>query len=369
MKKLLYLSFTLFTLTAFGQLSNQTVSVNGTQRTFIQYLPSGFNATTENLPVVFVLHGLGGTASQMTGAGMNFIADTARVIVVYPQGLLNSYNQASWNNGTLLSSTADDETFFNTLIDRYLANFNADPTRVYVSGFSMGGIMSHHLACALNNRIAAIGPMAGTMSTSDINSCTPAYATPVIHLHGTADGTVPYDSNPLPSLSLVPETMAFWTNVHGCGATYDSIRMPDTASDNITVDKFTYNTCSPLESVELWRLNGADHVYLYQPANDITEMIEIWRFFRKWQHTNPTTVGIKQKIINQFSVHPNPSQGTVVVKNSVPSSVEVYNTLGQKVYEFSVHQNEQVVNLKHLGPGLYLLHVNANGKTSRLVIE
>ncbi|MGJ8661231.1 MAG: alpha/beta hydrolase family esterase, partial [Bacteroidota bacterium] len=313
---ILFLFLSLFTISSFGQLTTQTINIGGVTRNYYKYLPVGYQAT-ENLPVVFILHGLGSNAFQMTQAGFSLIADTARIIAIYPDGLQNAGGQTAWNNGTLLSSSADDITFFNKMMDEMILNQNANPARIYVTGFSMGGIMTHHLACALNNRIAAIGPMAGTMSTPDINTCVPSYATPVIHLHGTADGTVPYNSGALPSLTLVPETMTFWRNVHGCSTAADSTRIPDTANDGITVDRFVYNTCNPLGSVELWRLNGADHVYLFQPNNDITEAVEIWKFFNKWQHPNPATASLSElKKVKSFSVYPNPSNGKLHISSS-----------------------------------------------------
>jgi len=372
MKKLLLSFFALSALFANSQQSNQTISINGVTRSYIQYLPTGYNSATESLPVVFVLHGLGGTAASMTGAGLSQIADTARFIVVYPQGLNNMLGQASWNNGTqYLSSTANDELLFSTLMDNYITDFNANISRIYVTGFSMGSIMSHHLACILNNRIAAIGAMAGPMATSDITyySANPlGYKTPVIHLHGTADGTVPYDSGALPSLSLVPETMAFWRAQHGCSSTSDSIRKPDTANDGITVDQFVYNDCNEDGAVELWRFNGADHIYLYEPVNDITEAIEIWKFFSKWQHTNASPVGIGELNAQTVKVYPNPSNGMLTIEGLSNSKIQLIKINGTIVGEF-LTDAQGSLNLSQMGAGIYLIQNEKFDKPVRIVIQ
>lgn len=367
MKKLLLLLLLCGTCVASAQQTNESITVNGVSRSYIQYLPSGFNPSTESLPVLFVLHGLGGTASSMVPAGANLVADTARFIVVYPQALPNAYGQAAWNNGTLLGSTAGDVQLFNDLIDLYLTDYNADETSIYVSGFSMGSIMSHHLACALNNRVAAIAAMAGTMSTSDISSCVPVYKTPVIHLHGTLDDVVPYDSGALPTLSLVPETMAFWKSVHGCAATYDSIRKPDTAADGITVDQFVYHTCDQDGALELWRLNGAMHEYLYQPVNDITEMIEAWLFLRKWHHTAPTTAGIDENA-STINVYPNPSTGIVRIDGLLGDAVTIVGMNGAQVGTYSLNTSQEI-DLSDLNAGIYLIQHETLEKPVRLVIE
>lgn len=373
MKKLLLLILSIsFTQVSISQQSNQTISIGGVTRNYIQYLPSGFDPQTESLPVVFILHGVGATAASMTSIGMNNLADTARVIVVYPQGLLNPFNQTSWNNGTqFISSTANDLGFFNAMMDLYLEDFNADISSIYVTGFSMGGIMSHHLACKLNHRVAAIGSMAGTIASSNITYHTSnplEYKTPVIHLHGTADGTVPYDGSPLPSLSLVAETMDFWKGVHGCTDTYDSIRQPDTAADGITVDQFVYNSCDLVGPLELWRLNDADHVYLYQPVNDITEAIEIWLFLRKWHHPNASPVSVGELNKDAIDVFPNPSTGIITLNGLTSPSIVIYNTSGQMMGEFSVNASQEI-DLSSLTPGIYIMEAPEFAAPVRIILQ
>lgn len=365
MKQLLLLLVCVGTqLTASAQLTNKTLTVGSTTRSYKQYLPVGFNPQTEQIPLIIALHGLGGTSNDLVASGVNLIADTARFMVMFPQAMPNQFGQNAWNNTTLLSSTADDKSFMNQLIDSAILNYNADPSRIYFSGFSMGSIMSYHMACELNNRIAAIGCMAGTMPTSDIQNCVPTYATPVIHLHGTADGTVPYDSGALPTLSLVPETMAFWQDVHGCDVAADSTQFPNTANDNITVDRFVYNNCNPTGSLELYRFNGADHIYLYQPVNDITEIIEVWRFLRKWQHNNPTTAGLNEASMYSMKVYPNPSQGIFQIETQQAGTFSIYQLNGIEVKTVPVSKGNTTLDLSDLSNGLYIL---SDGNTQQRI--
>ena len=56
---------------SFAQQTNETINIGGINREYIQYLPVGFDATTESLPVVFVLHGLGDINSAMEKSGFN----------------------------------------------------------------------------------------------------------------------------------------------------------------------------------------------------------------------------------------------------------------------------------------------------------
>lgn len=367
MKKLILLITLSFTSELFAQQTNETVNIEGVQREYIQYLPVSFNIATESLPVVFVLHGLGGNNSDMESIGFKQIGDTARCISIYPQGLINLFGQTSWDNGTLLAPNVDDIAFFNFIIDDLILNYNVDITRVYFTGFSMGSIMSHHLACALNDRIAAIGTMSGTMSTNDISNCVPTYRTPVMHVHGTADATVPYASSALPSLSLVNETIDFWINVHGCSTTADSTQLPDSSNDGFTVDRFVYQNCDPQSSVELWRVNGGGHSFFYEPVNDFTESIDIWMFFRKWSHSNPAIVEVNEMSTTLFLISPNPSKGIFKITSEVANNIFIYNTAGKLIHSQDITSRETTINLSHLHRGIYILKYGMAGELTQRV--
>src|SRR5262245_12152949 len=69
--------------------SNQTITVNGTQRSYILHIPPGYNSATR-LPLVLVLHGMGRgqpAKSIEDQSGMSAKADQENFIVVYPSAL------------------------------------------------------------------------------------------------------------------------------------------------------------------------------------------------------------------------------------------------------------------------------------------
>ena len=367
--KLLLLAVIAFGTSAiFAQQTNETIPIGAENRTYVQYLPTGFDVNTESLPVVFILHGLGDNATNMAGVGTNNIADTARFIAIYPQGTVNGFGSTGWSNGTLLATTSDDIGLMNALMNNMIVNYNADPTRIYVTGFSMGGIMSYHLACALNHRIAAIASMSGTMSTDDIANCVPTYKTPVMHLHGTADGTVPYDSGALPSLSLVPETMDFWIGQHSCSTVTDSTQIPNTASDGITTDRFIWTGCTPNEGLELWRMNGADHVYMSQPSSDFTEANEIWKFFTQWSHPNPTAATTEIPSQLNVSIFPNPAKESITVSSASNLEISIIDINGKVCSVNAISSGDTTIDVSHLDAGVYVVQ-GSNGYSERLVIQ
>jgi polyhydroxybutyrate depolymerase len=352
----------------FAQFSNKTINVGADVRSYRQYLPTGFNAISEpGIPLVVALHGLGDNMTNFSNVGFSPIADTARFIVVYPQGALNGWSQTAWNNGTLLSSSVDDIGFLSMLIDTMKVKYNIDLNRVYFTGFSMGGIMTYHMICALPSRIAAIASVSGTMSDADISGCDPNRPVPVMHMHGTADGTVPYGTGALPTLSLVPATLSFWQNNNGCG---DSTiySLPDVASDGITVDTMVFNTCgAPLIH---WRENGADHQWLYTPVNDVDATKQIWLFFRDKTHPGASQLGITN--IQEYKTLIEYSNSHLKVMSSVPiQQIGIFDLQGKVIRQLDVHDLLELdIDLTAYSTQLFIVKVLTQGaiKTQKILV-
>ena len=102
--------------------------------------------------LVINMHGIGGTAAQLRSyVRLDQVATREGFIVVYPDGLNNTWDIT----GNV------DVTFISALIDSLYSQYGIDRSRVYATGFSMGGYMSHRLGCALSSKIAAIASVAG----------------------------------------------------------------------------------------------------------------------------------------------------------------------------------------------------------------
>ncbi|MEO9257414.1 MAG: T9SS type A sorting domain-containing protein [Crocinitomicaceae bacterium] len=374
MKKIYSLLSVLFVSSSFlAQQTNKTIDINGVTRTYVEYIPVGYNPLTEKVPLIIVMHGLGDNGANMALAGFNQIADTARFIVLYPDGVSTTTiagTFTSWNNGTLLSSTADDIGLMSALMEYEVTNNNINESRIYATGFSMGSIMSYHLACEMNDRIAAIACMSGTMSTSDIANCVATYKTPVLHMHGTADGTVPYNGG-LPSLSSVAQTINFWQPTNGCDLVPDSMYMPNLGTDNYITNRFIYKNCDGSSALEFWRIDSAAHEYMLEPVNDYSAPKEAWHFF--YQHSNPaaTQVGITENSIATSSIYPNPATDIVHLDYSQElDRMYVLNMSGKLVY-FSNKQDKSI-SVNTWEKGIYFLTLemkNGEKTTKKLVVE
>lgn len=363
MKKLLQVFCLLVSPLAFNQQTNATIDVGGTTRDYIYYEPAIYQTAGEAVPVLFVFHGIGDNAANMAQAGFNFIADTANMIPVYMQGLPNFLSQNSWNNGTALGSTADDLAFVAQVLDSIQAWYNIDPDRIYACGFSMGGIMSHHLYCA-NDEFDAIGSCGGPMAESDITGCARTNPSRVVHIHGTADGTVPYDGTALPTLSLVPTTLNHWKSYSNC---QDSTicRITDSQADGITVDYIQYNTCDVNNELEHYRMNGADHIWPNLGVNDIWAGKVFWNFL-EGQPTNygcTSILGTEEQNMNfELKLYPNPAKDQLNISAGAEiNGYEITDASGKTIQNINgLKGNQQKVNTSDLNKGVYFIKVKTD---------
>ena len=196
---------------------------DGMMRTFrVHVPPSGVGASS--LPIVLMLHGGGGSARQFETAssGMNVVADREGFIAVYPDGTgrIQTWNAGGCCGGAV-TNDVDDVGFIAALLDHLEGALCVDRARVYAAGMSNGGLMSHRLACELSERFAAIAPVAGTEMSP---TCTPTRQVPLMHIHGTADGHVPFAGGlgcgPAGvAFTSVPATMERRRTINGCEAT------------------------------------------------------------------------------------------------------------------------------------------------------
>ena len=224
-----------------------SVSHGGRNRSFFVHLPPGYNGSGA-VPVVIDFHGRTvSPQAQMVTSGMRSVADAHGFIAVHPAGI-----GATWNAGLCcgeaMSSNVDDVGFVRAMLDELEARLCVDTTRVYATGLSNGGYMSHRLACELSDRIAAIGPVAGPNA---MLSCSPTRAVPVFHFHGTGDRIVPYEGF-LGRLG-VRDTMDQWAARNGCNSGPSVFLM----QGDVRCEEWT--GCRDNATVKLCTVDGGGH--------------------------------------------------------------------------------------------------------------
>jgi polyhydroxybutyrate depolymerase len=226
-----------------------TMDWDGDMREYRVHAPPGYDGT-QAVPVVLVFHGYTETNDQIEEiTQMTPETDARGVIVVYPQGRSTSWN-AGTCCGTSSSTGVDDVGFVGAMLDAIEEAYCVDDKRIYSSGFSNGGMLSHRLACEMSDRIAAIGPVSGPIA---IDPCTPTRPVPVMQFHGTSDFVVPYNGGGLSQAASVPDTTSAWVARNGCGPT------PMVTFDMGDATCETYSGCQNDATVTTCTLDGGGH--------------------------------------------------------------------------------------------------------------
>jgi polyhydroxybutyrate depolymerase len=194
-------------------------SVGRLRRTYRIHRPPG-DGKDGAVPLVVVLHGGFGSGEQAERSyRWNDAADANGFVVCYPDGLMRA-----WNAGTCCGEPmrrgVDDVAFLADLLDRVEAEERIDPGRIFATGMSNGAMMVYRLAAELPGRLAAIGPVAGTM-TVPIGPATMPVS--VCHIHGLADDNVPFAGGSGSRAVAhgwrrpVADVIAEWRSLAGCG--------------------------------------------------------------------------------------------------------------------------------------------------------
>jgi polyhydroxybutyrate depolymerase len=215
----------------------------------------------------------------------NDLAEEYGFLVVYPGG---TRFPKRWRTGMLPGRQQDpsaDIQFLSDLIDKLEMDFNIDPKRIYANGLSNGGGMSFVLACALSDRIAAVGIVAGALPMS-LENCQPARPVPVMMFHGTDDPIVPYGGGSFRregSLPAIPEWVASLAQRSGCQAT------PRVIPPVGAVSGLEYTGCAA--DIVFYTIHGGGHTWpggkplpvwiTGQTNTDIDASKTFWKFFMK----------------------------------------------------------------------------------------
>jgi polyhydroxybutyrate depolymerase len=207
-----------------------TLQHSDLKRAYLVHVPPGYKADAP-MPVVFAFHGGGGDMHLQANTNYNLVgkADSAGFIAVFPNGFsrLPSGKLATWNAGNCCAlardRNIDDVGFVRALVARVQKHVSVDRQRIYATGMSNGGMMSHRLACEMADTFAAIAPVAGTDGTLQ---CTPYGPISVLHIHAKNDTHVLYsggagkdafkDESMVAEFASVPETVRRWTQRDRC---------------------------------------------------------------------------------------------------------------------------------------------------------
>lgn len=390
MKKILtFLMMALLAMNIQAQ-TTKTMTWDGVERQYLEYVPSSYNSSTP-APVLFVLHGLGDDMGNMFAAsGFKSVANQHGWIVVAPQALeasLSLFGQSfdigtAWNSGVsanvlanniIINDGVDDSGLMMAILDELVAHYNVDETRVFVTGFSMGGFMANRLAIEHGERITAIASVSGTVG-NEVKANTPTGHVSALHIHGTADGTVGYENANFGIASLTfsvglgaEATVDYWREFNHCSATPTVTNFPDIVNDSLTFEKYVYEGGDDGTKTAFIKVNGGDHTWYYTPANDIDYTTEIYDFFASCS----APAGIAESKLD-LSIYPNPVSDRLQVEaTSLISEIEVIDLEGRVVAKLNAGQENSVtVDFSTFASGTYIVRVRtAAGVERRTVVK
>jgi len=171
---------TLMTGTQEARVFIKRVTVN-IRAPYLIYLPEDYRTHKRVWPLVLFLHGAGERGAnielvkrhgppKLAAAGRQF-----PFILVSPQCPVDEY----WSVSVLKA-----------LLDRILAKYRVDRSRIYLTGISMGGNGTWRMAMAYPDLFAALAPVCGW---GDSTRVAPLTAIPVWAFHGRKDQVVAFE--------------------------------------------------------------------------------------------------------------------------------------------------------------------------------
>jgi polyhydroxybutyrate depolymerase len=242
--------------------TTMSIMIGGRNRTFLVHVPPSYTGLIP-VPLVLDLHGLGSNSSQQAGlSGFREKSDEAGFIVAWPQGVRNSWN-AYGCCGTADFLRIDDPAFLRAVVGRLGQLGSIDDSRIYITGLSNGGFMTHRMACEAADIFAAAAPVSAPLNTNAL-TCRPSRPITVVAFHGLNDGIVPYGGGIFQSAQ---NSLTTWASIDGCAGGRTVFDLPGPARCE------TFETCNGGAEAGLCSLNSGHIAYTGQTDLNIADYI------------------------------------------------------------------------------------------------
>ena len=272
-----------------GLTEGLTLTHDSVVRTYDVMRPEGIGGAT-SAPLVVDLHGFGSNSAQQRGiSGFFGLSALEGFVVAWPNGF-----DSSWNGitccGTGVSANVDDVGFIRAMVADIVLEVNIDIRRIYVTGLSNGGAMSHRLACEAADLFAAAAPMAYPIPYPDFSAqCNPSRLIPVLTFMGLTDTVVSYAG--------AAPTLVGWRDKDGCdsgGAVVEINEIyggSDCAIDTSCAEPdLEIGLCSVTGISFAPPLDNLDGHILYFNEDDFDITERAWDFMSRYQTPPPPPI-------------------------------------------------------------------------------
>jgi len=245
-----------------------------------EQLPAG-----ETVPMVLDLHGGGGTNSlQYNMSGFAQLAEAQGFIVAYPQ----AHGERNWDidiDG--LRNDYDDMGYLMTIINTTSEAHPVDTSRIHMTGWSNGCMMTQRFAVETQSVLASAGCMSGYL----MKEAPATYLAPIpfMEVHGVLDPVVQYlDNTAITTIAIgnpsagfnrgAVQNMEYWADLNGCsGAVHELLEVGQ------NYDIRGYEECEAGAEVRLMSLHLAGHnAYQGGTPNGIPTTQMLWEFLSRF---------------------------------------------------------------------------------------
>ncbi len=226
-------------------------------------VPTDFDAT-RSYPLLIILHGYGANAFLQQGYfKLNDAATTRQMFILAPDGTLDSGGSQFWNSGPECCDFGglepDDVAYIGGMIDDVKAAWPV--ASVALLGHSNGAFMAYRMACERADVIDQIAGLAGHASSLP---CNPTRPVSVLHIHGTGDATVPYETGVFGGVQSpgAVDSVTLWASKNGCTGARAATGMKDLDAAQPGAESTAEATagCPAGGAADLWTIPNGSHI-------------------------------------------------------------------------------------------------------------
>ena len=261
-----FLTLFLLLIAGLTPVKADNITVGGQSRSYLVYAPKDLG---ENRPLFIFCHGSGQDANYMLNTqfrdtqnperkiSIEAVCDTAKFVILFPNGINNQWDIGGDRDINLVKA----------LIDKMATQYKIDRNRVYLGGFSMGGMFTYHAMNKIPDLIAAFVPVSGyPMGGATANAN--VRPLPILHIHGTGDDVCVF-SGVQPALNV-------WIRHNGCPTTAKTVNN----YNGFNAKMHTWAPGNDGVEVKLLELAGKGHWVCKEPQ--VYTGKEMWNFCRNY---------------------------------------------------------------------------------------
>lgn len=237
----------------------EKLQVNGTNRDIKVHVPDN---TPAGASLVIACHGMNQSADwHDSNSKWTVVSDTAKFVLVFPEGI-----DKGWDIGG-----NRDVDLVCAIIDKMEKDHGINTSRVYLTGFSMGGMFTYHCANRISDKIAAFVPVSGyPMGDKSAYSSRPV---PIMHVHGTSDDVCVF--------SGVQPTLDNWIARNECNSVAKVTKPYPAGKTGSAATMSVWDDGLNGTEVRLLQIEGKGHWQSEDPVSCLTS-IEAWNFMQRW---------------------------------------------------------------------------------------